>query len=299
MFNFLAKILKSLFRSYKFLNFLAGFAFTCVLIAGLYFAKPNRFKFQTSSFQDSVTETSETLGAPLRWAEKGLEKAGAFYDAAAEAEIVRKEIERIPAWTAALEALKKENATLRALLKTPLPPETEVTSARVIMNAKTIFSQTFTINAGANQGVRVNALASDPYGLVGRVIKTHPNRSVILPVRHAVSKLAATVSRNGVKLLISGRNLRDPVAEFVSDYSGLRKGDKIVTMGDGETVPSDIPVGEIIDPTENPVRVRLFAKDRSPDYLRITQLNPDAPKSDDTLAKKKEKTDADQKEARR
>jgi rod shape-determining protein MreC len=82
------------------------------------------------------------------------------------------------------------------------------------------------------------------------------------------------VSRSGVKILITGRNLNDPVAEFVSDYSKLRSGDKVVTMSDGLIVPPDIPIGEIIDPNERPVRVRLFAHDASLDYVKIIQQIP-------------------------
>ncbi len=271
MFKAAYRIIGHLLKSSRFLNFTAFFVTACVLIAGWRFSNPEKTDVSFSKSEGIYRSFNETVVFPLRWGESVWKKMINFYETARENEIIRKELEQIPTWAATIESLRKENNELRALIAIAPTPKTDTIVARVVTNPRTVFSQNLLINAGSDLNVRQSAIVTDTYGMAGRVINISPKVSTVLPVRHAASKLAAVVMRNGVKILISGRNLNDPVAEFVSDYSQLRAGDKVVTMGDGIVVPPDIPIGEIIDPNERPVRVRLFAHDSSLDYVRIIQ----------------------------
>ena len=188
--------------------------------------------------------------------------------------------------------LASENALLKELLfnkkDTLLAPKTlfrndlnnyNVVVGKVVKNSFNVRENYITINTGKSSGLRTDMGVINDKGIVGIVEKTSPDFATIQSVLNIKSKINAKIknSNHFGSLVWDGRNVGFVQLIDVPRLASLRKGDSIVTGGNSDIFPENIPVGKIdkifIDRKTNyyTINIRLFNDMTSLGYVYIIE----------------------------
>ncbi|MBF0624961.1 MAG: rod shape-determining protein MreC [Magnetococcales bacterium] len=216
-----------------------------------------------------------------RWGAAGVEEWVAVHD---ENVRLRQELARTRFRRGRLEEALAENSRLRALLGMPMARGYLALTAQVVGSASSAFARSMVLNAGETDGVRMDAVAVAPDGLVGRVVTVGRSHAVVLTLMDLNSRVPVRVQRTRAPGVVTGTNDRslvmnlderppDPMAidgiatggnqnllnlEFVSKKAPVGMGDLVVTSGTGGIFPRGLVVGRVV--ALNPQGVGLFQK---------------------------------------
>lgn len=142
-----------------------------------------------------------------------------------------------------------ENNELKELLELD-KEEYNLLHAKVI-DRDISWYQELTINKGELDGIKVDMAVTSSYGLIGRIIKTTSNSSV---VKLITSKISQKISVN----VVSDTNIYHGIIDNylieedlirvnnIYKYSDIKIGDKVYTNGLGGIYPGGIYIGDIM-----------------------------------------------------
>ncbi len=165
--------------------------------------------------------------------------------------------------------LKIENQKLSRIIKYSPAYGKIIATGRVLSDPNGFGVGVFTISLGIQDGVQFGDIVTTEYGLVGKIVKIYDNISIVLPVRHISAKIIGRVKKQGALVLMSGRHFKGSVIDYISDTAELEKGQEILSVSDGSSMPSGIPIGTIIDPYERPIKVKLAVDFSVLDYVTV------------------------------
>jgi rod shape-determining protein MreC len=169
----------------------------------------------------------------------------------------------------------QENDALRQLLHMQPERGEQIAGARVIGFGGVTADQELLINAGQGAGVKVDDLAFDARGLVGRVIQVNESSARVLLLTHPDSKLpvivqdqaaegaapenaakpvastrAMLVGNGGGGVVGSGRG-SGGVLHYVQQPGVIRAGQVVVTAGIGDGIPYGLVLGAVLPDHSN------------------------------------------------
>lgn len=155
----------------------------------------------------------------------------------------------------------------------------KVMVGKVVKNSFNVRENYITINAGSDKGLKTDMGVINDKGIVGIVEKTSANYATIQSVLNIKSKINAKLknSNHFGSLVWDGRNVGYVQLIDVPRLASLRKGDSIVTGGNSDIFPENIPVGKIdkifIDRKTNyyTINIRLFNDMTSLGYVYIIE----------------------------
>jgi rod shape-determining protein MreC len=188
---------------------------------------------------------------------------------------LRREIQRLRVWREAAQQLEQENARLRALNHVRLAPAISFVTGEVIADSGGPFLQTGLANVGHRDGVRDGSAVMDGAGLVGRVVGMGRHAARILFVTDYSSRIPVVIRPSGTRAILTGDGLSAPRLEFIEDPDAVNPGDRIVTSGDGQVFPPDLPVGNaVLGPGAQP-RALLAADFARLEFVRVLRYVPE------------------------
>ena len=119
-------------------------------------------------------------------------------------------------------------------------------------NSVSLQNNYLTIHRGERQGVRKDMGVISPQGIVGMVVNTSENFSVVMTMLNRQSSVSAKVKKSGEigKVLWDGKSPDYVTMENIPKSVKLEKGDSVVTSGYSLSFPPGILIGtvnEIID----------------------------------------------------
>jgi len=188
--------------------------------------------------------------------------------------------------------LASENALLKELLfnkkDTLLTSKTvfrndlnnyKVVVAKAVKNSFNKRDNYITINAGEVSGIKTDMGVINDKGIVGLIEKTSANFSTIQSILNTKSKINAKIknSEHFGSLIWDGKNVGFAQLIDVPRLANLRKGDSIVTGGNSDIFPENIPIGKVdkifIDKKTNyyTINVRLFNDMTSIGYVYVIE----------------------------
>lgn len=155
----------------------------------------------------------------------------------------------------------------------------KVMVGKVVKNSFNVRENYITINAGSDKGLKTDMGVINDKGIVGIVEKTSANYATIQSILNIKSKINAKIknSNHFGSLVWDGRNVGYAQLIDVPRLASLRKGDSIVTGGNSDIFPENIPVGKIdkifIDRKTNyyTINIRLFNDMTSLGYVYIIE----------------------------
>jgi cell shape-determining protein MreC len=171
--------------------------------------------------------------------------------------------------------LKTENKRLSDIIKYYPTYGKIIATGRVLSDPNSFGVGVFTISVGLKNGVLFSDIVTTEYGLVGKIVKIYDETSVVLPVRHISAKTIGRIQNKGNLVLISGRHLKGGVVDYISSTVGLESNDQVLTVSDGVSMPSGIPIGFIMNPYDRPIKIKLAVNFATLDYVTVIRNEND------------------------
>lgn len=143
-------------------------------------------------------------------------------------------------------ALERENAQLRALLRSAENIHEKVTVAQLLAVDLAPYTQQIIIDKGEREGVYVGQPVLDAYGVMGQVMAVGPINSRVLLITDPHSSVPVQNNRNGNRAIAAGLGF-DGALELINvpTTTDFRKGDYLATSGLGGNYPPGYPLGRI------------------------------------------------------
>jgi rod shape-determining protein MreC len=163
---------------------------------------------------------------------------------------LKNDIDALRMRNAELESQAADAQRLAALLGfRDAHPEAPMIAARVIASSADTSSRACYINRGSRDGIRRNMAVITPDGVVGKVIEVFGSTSQILLVTDRESGVGALFSVSRTMGIVGGAS--DPLLtmKYVSNDEPVKVGDQVVTSGQDQIFPKDLPVGIVAEAT--------------------------------------------------
>lgn len=155
--------------------------------------------------------------------------------------------------------LRAENIELKKMLNVPKEIHKSFITAKVIGTSISPFGASAIIQAGTNEGVKVNDIIKGKEGLIGRVIEVSPNYSTVMLVNDHNSRIPVFAGDSEFKGILAKQH-NDLKIIYLDKRHNLKVGETIYTSGDGKIFSSGIPVAIIVKITNKEVYVETIEK---------------------------------------
>lgn len=212
------------------------------------------------------------LSAPVRWTGNGVDFVSGYFFAVSENRRLKAELAEMRQWRDVALSLKDVNDRYQALLKLNIEPPIDSVAARTILDARGPFANTRLADAGREKGVAEGMPAISEHGLIGRVTGVTNGASRILLLTDVASRVPVMVDRTNARAILTGDGGSTPTLSYLRGRDPIRKGDRIVSSGDGGLIPRGIPVGVAAPGADGRWHVVLDADSSSIDFVRILKF---------------------------
>jgi rod shape-determining protein MreC len=228
-------------------------AVVAALLLLISIADPSGF----AALRNTASETTAPVARFFEQVRRSFSDMGdnlsAYFDAGSKNKALTKEAEANRTKLIEADAIRLENRRLRALLDMVESEGTNrVATGRLISTTSSSSRRLATLSIGSNQGVAPGQPVRGPNGLVGRVIEASPNTAKVLLVSDAENVIPVTRVSDGMPALASGMGngmvMIRPVDIGVNTF---KKGDIIVTSGNGGLYPPNVPYARVVRKTSD------------------------------------------------
>ena len=163
--------------------------------------------------------------------------------------------------------LELENTQLRKLIDEQVTSNSNLVSARVMLDKQSPYLNSFIINIGSNKDIKNGMAVLDGKNFIGRIVDVNFFSSRVLLVSDLNSKIPVIIEPSAHHAILSGHGINEPTLEYLPKKHTIQNGDKVYTSGKEGIFSPGIPIGEVkID--NNLITVLLFS-----DLSQITFIN--------------------------
>ena len=137
---------------------------------------------------------------------------------------------------------------LKSVLDLAGTAQYKVVNAKVIsLGSTSSFTQTITIDAGTNNGIRQNMTVITGAGLVGVVKMSYPDSALVQLTTDPAFRVGARVAGSQQIGILSGQGTRKAVLQLLDNHTTLKVGDVILARGSQNNRPfvPGVPIGEV------------------------------------------------------
>jgi rod shape-determining protein MreC len=120
-----------------------------------------------------------------------------------------------------------------------------VIAAAVIGQDPSSWFKSVTINKGEKDGLKKGMAVISPEGVIGQILKTAPNHSVVLLLTDYNSAIDTIVQRTRAKAMVEGKGENRCQLKYLLRTEEAAVGDIVVTSGLSGNFPKGLMVGEI------------------------------------------------------
>jgi len=163
--------------------------------------------------------------------------------------------------------LELENTQLRKLIEEQVSSNSNLMSARVMLDKQSPYLNSFIINIGNNKNIKNGMAALDGKNFIGRIVDVNFFSSRVLLVSDLNSKIAVMTEPSAHHAILSGHGESEPTLEYLPENHNIQDGDKVYTSGKEGIFSPGIPIGEV-KIEDDVIKVLLFS-----DLSQITFIN--------------------------
>jgi rod shape-determining protein MreC len=222
-----------------------------------------------TGFDAAAGPVNNVLSWPVHKVGDGTNWLDDYLFAVRENRILKKKVAELTMYRDAYLEQKDINSRYEALLNLRTEPPVDTVTARSVSVSRGPFNNNRLIDAGSEKRIAFGNPVITDQGLVGRVVGVSPYVSRVLMVTDATSHVPIMVMRTDARAMMTGDGGGYPKLEFVRGKDAVKKGDQILTSGDGGIFPRGVPVGIAVKGVDNVWRVKLYA-DRAPiDFVKV------------------------------
>jgi rod shape-determining protein MreC len=177
----------------------------------------------------------------------------------AENQAIKKENLTLKALLRKFNALYFENDRLRALLKSSKQFGDSVLMAEILSVDSDPSVQRIILNKGSREGVFVDQVVLDANGVLGQVVEVSPWSCVVLLMTDVDHAIPVYILRNNVRAIAVGLGIEQQLELMnLPNTADVRSGDMLISSGLGQRFPAGYPVGTVISVEKN--QALAFAK---------------------------------------
>ena len=163
--------------------------------------------------------------------------------------------------------LELENTQLRKLIEEQVTSDSNLVSARVMLDKQSPYLNSFIINVGSNKEIKNGMAVLDGKNFIGRIVDVNFFSSRVLLVSDLNSKIPVLIEPSAHHAILSGHGKNKPTLEYLPKKHTIQDGDKVYTSGKEGIFSPGIPIGEV-KVENNLITVLLFS-----DLNQITFIN--------------------------
>lgn len=186
---------------------------------------------------------------------------------------LKQENQQLLQWQTMAKDMQVENDKLRALLNVAPRKEAHFVTATIVSDHGSAFSSAALVDAGKEDNIATNQAVISERGLVGRVMEVGNRSAQVLLLTDVNSRIPVMNERTREKMILIGKGNNFPTLGYVTTDSAIRKGDRIITSGDGGVFPKNVPVGVVRDADKSAIQIELFANLADIEYVSIVDYN--------------------------
>ncbi|MCQ2606165.1 MAG: rod shape-determining protein MreC [Bacteroidales bacterium] len=167
--------------------------------------------------------------------------------------------------------------TATKVVDTAYQQQYEYIAAKVLNNSVNKPKNFITINKGWRQGIRKDMAVICPMGIVGVVVRTSQNFSLIMTVLNPQFRVSTKLKKSGFygSLTWDGQDYKTAILEEIPLHAIINVGDTLVTNSYSNLFPSEILVGTVESYYQNDnffsAEVRLSTDFKRIDYVYVVK----------------------------
>ena len=147
--------------------------------------------------------------------------------------------------------LLEENIRLEELLDFQRESKMTILPARVInMSASPYVSSSLSIDIGLESGVEENDPVITPKGIIGKTTIVGDNAAIVQLINDVNFRLSVRIKPSGSTGILRWLDGDLYLIKEVQKNANVNIGNKVVTSGFSDIFPNDLPVGEIVNITD-------------------------------------------------
>ena len=123
--------------------------------------------------------------------------------------------------------------------------------AEVIGRSIVPTQHTVWIDQGHRQGLALDAVVMDAFGVVGRIAELHSTTALVMLLTDPDSRVAGMVERSRETGLLVGRGQGMCELIYLDVQADLQEGDHVITAGLGGLFPKGLPLGTVVRVTRD------------------------------------------------
>lgn len=163
-----------------------------------------------------------------------------------------------------LRAASERNRELQEMLQFSRSSELNLYPIQIVGKELNQVTNSLTIDAGSNQGIKEGMPMVSADGLVGKVIVTAPDYSQIMPFFNTAFRVSAKLQNSNAFGIISwdGKTIKELQLNYIPKTVEVDTGEVVVTSGYSNQYPPDIPIGVVIrtEPQEGQETQKIFLR---------------------------------------
>ncbi len=182
---------------------------------------------------------------------------------------LRTEKERLLQWQNIAHKLEVENKRLRNLLAMQSDAGLSYLSGKVVGHLAGSHQHALRLDIGSHDGVKKNQAVVTAEGMVGRVLEVGKSSSRILAVTDINSRVPVMIEGSHQRAILAGDNTILPRLTHLPKDTNVPVGARIVTSSDGNVMPANLVVGEVVASSDGTVRVQPYVNWGMLDYVKL------------------------------
>lgn len=169
-----------------------------------------------------------------------------------ENDVLKKQLEEAKYINLETKKIEEENASLKRMLEIKSNYQHfNLKYGRIILREHDNWTKKFTIDIGKNEGIALNQAVISSNGLVGYISEVNDTTSVVSTILDSLTSVSVNIGTINEPAILKGDpNLKSNnrlKLEYIQIDTVISLGDMLYTSGLGNTYPSTIPVGKIIE----------------------------------------------------
>ena len=141
--------------------------------------------------------------------------------------------------------LELENSQLRKLIDEQTESQSNLLSARVMLDKQSPYLNSFVINIGSNKGIKNGMAVLDGESFIGRIVDVNYFSARVLLVTDLNSRIPVITEPSGSHAILTGHGKKKPTLEYLPENHKIEDGHKIYTSGKEGIFSPGLIIGEV------------------------------------------------------
>ncbi len=168
-----------------------------------------------------------------------------YADLQAEVAELRRQNDQLIQWEGAYRTVEAENERLRAATGFLEPFSFKYHTTRIVTDPGSAYARSLLIEGGLAQGFAIGDAVVGPSGLIGRLVEVGASYSRVMLITDINARVPVFIEQVRRTAMVAGRNSNLLDMRYINQtiQRSLKRGDRVVTSGQGGLFPAGLPVG--------------------------------------------------------